>query len=598
MKKYWQALGLFFLVILLIIIRTPLSSSQEITDWSDYADKTLIINQMSASSPINTKLISEISNNPAIAINNQQNMPVTLDGEILFYYSSQIKGIPAGNRAQLTAQKIEEIADDFSIKLNSLNIVELEGLRVIATKKELIFALIEADAQLANQTLDKLAQDYLQKVKDGIIKYRQQRSLQKKIMPYAMAGIQSLLFMGLWLFLKKSLCRVYGQIETWKSTILRPLKIQSLQLLSLEQEVNILSSLVKLIYWVVVGVVLFLYCSSLTHYFPQTMGLGSAIFSYLYDLIKVAIKAAIAYLPNLFTIILSIVLASYVVRFCRLFFEAIEKKTLALPGFDREWAQPTEKLATFLIIAFTLAIVVPLLPGSDSPAFKGISIFAGALFTLGSASAIANIVGGVVIIYTRAFRVGDRVQIDGVRGDILEKTILSTRICTPKNEIVTIPNANLLSSNIRNFTTSLRDINQPLLLHSTITLGYDVPWRKVHQILIEAALSSPSILAEPEPFVLQTSLGDFSVSYELNAYTNQPSKMSQAYSQLYQNIQDQCNAAGIEILSPQYSAIRDGNQNTLPDDYLPQDYTAPGFRLDLIEKLSHLSFAGRKQQKR
>ena len=238
-----------------------------------------------------------------------------------------------------------------------------------------------------------------------------------------------------------------------------------------------------------------------------------------------------------------------------------------------------------LIIALTLATIFPLLPGAKSPAFRGISIFAGALFTLGGASTIANLVGGFIIIYTRAFQIGDRVQVGDVIGIILEKTILSTRIRTAKNEIVTIPNANLITTNIKNFSTAYRDINQPIILHTVVTLGYDVPWRDVHRILKEAALLSPSILKDPAPFVLQTSLGDFSVSYELNAYTEQPSMMPEIYSELHQNIQDKCNKAGIEILSPQYSAVRDGNQNTMPEKYLPKDYQAPGFQINPLNNL-------------
>ncbi|HEY9643905.1 MAG TPA: mechanosensitive ion channel family protein, partial [Coleofasciculaceae cyanobacterium] len=217
-------------------------------------------------------------------------------------------------------------------------------------------------------------------------------------------------------------------------------------------------------------------------------------------------------------------------------------------------------------------------------AFQGISIFLGALFTLGSSSAIANMISGVILIYTRAFRIGDRVQINDAIGDVVEKSLFVTRIRTPKNVAITIPNATVLSSNVINFSALIRDAGGHLLLHTTVTLGYDTPWRSIHQVLIKAATSTAKILLEPSPFVLQTSLNDYHVSYELNAYTDRPDLMPSIYSELHQNIQDCCNEAGIEILSPGFSAIRDGNHSTIPSDYLPESYASPQFQVHLKEE--------------
>ncbi|MGV2828427.1 mechanosensitive ion channel family protein [Myxosarcina sp. GI1(2024)] len=587
MKKYWQVLSLLWLITFLIIIRTPSVASQRviIEYWSSKLENTLEIVVAQAGSQSDRIIAPEIPERQSSAVNNKEEVPVVLDGEILFNYSSEIEGFPAEARARQTAQKVQEVAKNSAIPIDSLKIVELEGLRVITAREEPIVTLLEADARAANLPLNELAEEYLQKVREAIARYRERNNWQNSLLPALSAVVELIVAIVLLILLGKILTRVNRQIDTWRSTLLRPLRIQSLQLLSVEQEANLLKGLIKLIYRVIVVVILFIYLSSLTRYFPQTRGVGRGIFNYLESGMRTAGKAAIAYLPNLFTIILTIIVAYYIIRFCQLFFSAIDRQTLTLPKFDREWAKPTEKLAIFLIAALAFTVIFPLLPGAQSPAFQGISIFIGALFTLGGASAIANLVGGVVIIYTRAFRVGDFVQIDNVKGDILEKTILSTRIRTSKNKIITIPNANLLVSNIENFTTSFRDVNQHLILHTTITLGYDVPWRKVHQILIQAACLCPSILKEPAPFVLQTSLGDFAVSYELNAYTDRPSMMSKTYSQLHQNIQDKCNEAGIEILSPQYSAIRDGNQSTIPEDYLPQNYRIPGFRFHPLGQL-------------
>jgi small-conductance mechanosensitive channel len=276
----------------------------------------------------------------------------------------------------------------------------------------------------------------------------------------------------------------------------------------------------------------------------------------------------------------------------------IERGDISFPGFYREWAQPSYKLCLFLILALAVVVAFPYLPGSGSPAFQGVSLFLGLLLSLGSTAAVANIVGGVILIYTRAFEVGDRVQIGDAVGDIVEKTLLVTRLRTPKNVVITMPNSAVLTSNIINFSAALREPNTPpLILHTTITLGYDVPWRKVHQVLLEAAMATPHILQEPAPFILQTSLDDFYVSYELNAYTDRPLMMTGIYSQLHQNIQDKCNETDIEILSPHYSAIRDGNQITIPANYLPKDYTAPGFRVHSFEQMFNQTNPSTKEEK-
>ena len=579
MKKYWQTLSLLVLITFLSVIRTPLVSSQGEIGWSNNVEKTLEIVQAQPNSQGDGEIAPEIPEKQAPHKNNNQDVPVILDGETLFYFSSKIKGVPAKDRAEVAAQRIEKVAKNYAISIDSLKIVEFEGLKLISTEEQLLFAVTKSDAKAANRPLDELAEEYLQKVKNATAQYREQRSTKRLVQTILIAVFDAIIFIVLLIVFRKILNRINRHIEAWRATRFRTLRIQGLQLFSVEQQANIFLGLVKLIYWVIVAVLFFLYLSVMFYYFPRTQRWGEAIFSYLYNVLGDFGKAFLSYLPNLFTILLTIVVAYYIIRFCRLFFNAIGTGRLSLPGFYQDWARPTQRLAVILIFALALAIIFPLLPGAQSPAFSGISIFVGALFTLGGASAIANLVGGFIIIYTRAFQVGDRVQVADVQGDILEKTILSTRIRTPKNEIVTIPNANIITSNIKNFTTAFREINQPLIVHTTITLGYDVPWRQVHQVLIEAACSSSSILEDPAPFVLQTSLGDFSVSYELNAYTNQPSMMPQIYSQLHQNIQDKCNEVGIEILSPQYSAVRDGNQNTIPEDYLPSDYTAPGFRV-------------------
>jgi small-conductance mechanosensitive channel len=265
----------------------------------------------------------------------------------------------------------------------------------------------------------------------------------------------------------------------------------------------------------------------------------------------------------------------YSLRLIRFVFNEIGKGTISFPGFHRDWAIPTFQLIRVGAIALALVVAFPFLPGSSSPAFQGVSIFIGALLSLGSTSVVANVVSGVVLTYTRAFRVGDRVKIADTVGDVTEKALLVTRVRTIKNVEVTIPNSLVLQSHIINYSSMAE--SRGLILNTTITLGYDIPWRKVHEALVSAARRTNGILADPPPFVFQTSLDDSYVSYELNAFTDRANDMQIIYSDLHQAVQDSCNEAGIEILSPQYGAIRDGNRSTIPESHLPKDYRPPSF---------------------
>jgi small-conductance mechanosensitive channel len=280
------------------------------------------------------------------------------------------------------------------------------------------------------------------------------------------------------------------------------------------------------------------------------------------EILAEASEAIIGYLPNLFTLIIIGVATRYTLKFLRFFHDGISSKKIKIAGLHPELTDPTFQLLRFMIVALALVAAYQFLPGSDSPIFRGITIFVGFLLSLGSTSLVTNIVSGIVLTYTRGLRIGDRVKIGKTVGDVLERTLLVTRIRTIKNVVVTIPNGMVLNNEIINYNAPM--LEEGLILNTTVTIGYDVPWRKVHRLLIHAAVACRDILSDPKPFVLQTSLDDYYVSYELNAYTHTPDRMAMIYSELHQNIQDWFNEAGIEIMSPRYTAYRDGSEVTIP----------------------------------
>ena len=278
------------------------------------------------------------------------------------------------------------------------------------------------------------------------------------------------------------------------------------------------------------------------------------------------------------TIGIIILIVYLLIRFEQWFFNELAQGGIKIRGFEREWARFTGRLVTFLLIVLGVVVAFPYIPGSDSDAFRGITIFLGALVTISSASAVTNIVSGIIQTYTGSFRNGDVIRIGEVTGIVIEKRLLTTRVRTFKNEDVSIPNSSVLSSNVTNYSNLGKQ--GKLVLYTTVTIGYDVPWTKVHELLVAAAQAAPDIQSDPAPFVLQTSLNDYHISYQLNCFTRKPEKMPLIYSELHANIQNQFNQAGVEIMSPAYAALRDGNTMTIPAGNLPEDYQAPGFRVN------------------
>ena len=510
--------------------------------------------------------------------------PVTLAGVELFVVQERVGSFSAEVRAEAMTNRIRDIAGDPSISLSNFKVEDGEQSTNLVLDNQVIVTITDGDAKAARQSRQTLATTYHQTILDAIDQYRQERSPDFLLRGAIYTLVSAIALFLILLILGRLFPWIYRIINSWQHTWIRPIRFQNLELISQERTTTLLIGVVKLIRIAITLVILYVFVPLILSFFPWTKRLGRVIFSQILDALGQMGQGFINYLPKICIVLVVGLIAFYTLRFVKPIFNEIERGTLPIPGFYPEWAGPTFNLFRVLIIALALIVAVPYLPGADSPAFQGVSLFLGVLFSLGSTSAVANVVSGVILIYTRAFQVGDRIRIADAVGDVVEKTLLVTRIRTPKNVLITIPNAAVLGGNVINFSASVRESHQPLVLHTTITLGYDVPWRKVYQVLMDAAQATEDILEHPQPFVLQTSLDDFYVSYELNTYTNQPGQIPQIYSRLHENLQDKCNEADIEILSPHYSAVRDGHQITIPAEYLPQDYQPPSFRVHPLSK--------------
>jgi small-conductance mechanosensitive channel len=362
-------------------------------------------------------------------------------------------------------------------------------------------------------------------------------------------------------FVQRLFPRISEAIEGGRGSWIPGFRIQRLELISADNVADTLLWIVKIVRFVTLALLLYVSVPIILSFFPWTRRYADQLFGYITTPFAAVWFGFLSFLPNLFTIGAIIVVTWYLLKLIRLFFIGVARGTITFSGFFPDWAMPTYQIVRVVVMLFALIAIWPYIPGSQTAAFQGIGVIFGLLISFGSASAISNAVGGIVLTYMRPFRIGDRVKIADTMGDIVEKSLLVTRIRTPKNVDITVPNSMVLGSHIINYSSSAKQ--HGLILHTAVTIGYDVPWRQVHELLIGAARKTTDIVAEPAPFVLQTALDDFYVAYELNAYTQTPNRMARIYSELHGHIQDEFAAAGVEIMSPHYRATREG-PSTVP----------------------------------
>ncbi|AFY56827.1 small-conductance mechanosensitive channel [Rivularia sp. PCC 7116] len=522
---------------------------------------------------------------------------VELGGEELFKIRAGVGAFSAEERAEAVKNRILKLAENPTNAVEKIRIDDKLLTTNLTFENRVILTITDADARAADQSRQELARNYREKIQKAITQYRIQRSPDYIRQGIFNSLIATALLVGTLILFAVVFPWFYRNVGNLQNSRLPTIRIQNFELLAATRISQILISLLKLLRVLLTLGALVIYVPLVMSFFPWTRQISLRVLRYFLQAAEHSWEGFLSYLPNLFALGIILLITYYLIKFTRHLFTSIGNGNLNIQGFYPEWAEPTFKLSAFLIIILAAVIAFPYLPGFGSPAFQGISLFLGLLLSLGSSVVVANVVAGIILIYTRAFQIGDRIKIGDAIGDVVEKTLFVTRIRTVKNVMITLPNTSVFTNQIINYTAAELDPNQaPLILHTTVTLGYDVPWRKVHQVLVDAAKSTTNLLCEPEPFVLQTSLDDFYVSYELNAFTHNPSIMARIYSELYQNIQDKCNEAEIEILSPHYSAVRDGSQITIPEDYLPKNYTTPGWGifpqgtiLDLLNNKAHNS---------
>ena len=477
--------------------------------------------------------------------------PVEIDGNVLFRVRG-VTSLPADQRAAGIRSRIEALARNPSFKTENLKTVDSGGYLSIMAGDVRVMALADADAQLEQVSLADLGRAGVDRIRDAIVQYRAERTTNSLLR----AGVHALIATVVFTVAFVVLTWIAGKLEL---LLLRRLEgrihsfgIQSFEIVRADRVIRILNALQRTFRLVVQFAFVVAYLSYVLRLFPFTRSTGNRLFELLAVPLVATGRDFLAAIPSLLFLTLLFIVTRFFLKLLRLFFDAVDRGTVRLDNFEQEWAEPTYKIVRLVVIALVAIIAYPYIPGSDSAAFMGVSVFLGVLLSLGSSSAIANIIAGYTMIYRRAFRVGDRVKVGDTIGDVIEMRLQGTHVRTLKNEEVVIPSSQILNSHVVNYSSL--GTKQGLILHTTVGIGYETPWRQVEAMLLLAASRTEGVEKEPAAFVHQTSLGDFAVNYELNAYTRAVPAMLEVYTSLHRNVLDVFNEYEVPIMTPAYVA--------------------------------------------
>ena len=499
---------------------------------------------------------------PALAVN--ESSPVVAHGDTLFHITTNIGGLTPAVRASRTSQSIEELGRKINLDLDHVKIVTEDFMSDIMYDDHIILSVTDADARDLEIDRETLVTQYREIIVEQLHKMHSTFGILatiKRILYFLLVVVAQYFLIRLtnWGFRKSK-----DKIASIKDTKLKPISFQNYEILNTDKQVTLLIFCSNLIRYALIAIQLVISVPIIFSIFPSTKGLAMVLLGYIWSPIRQIFTGVINYIPNLITIIIIWYAIRSLVKLTHYIAKEVECGNLKFGNFFPEWAMPTYNIVRILLYAFMVAMIYNYLPGSDTGVFQGISVFIGLIISLGSSTMIANLMAGLVITFMRPFKVGDRIKLNDTTGDIIEKTPLVTRVKTPKNEIVTIPNSFVMSSMTVNYSSSANEYG--LIIHTDVTFGYEVPWQQVHQLLIEAALDTGYIIDQPKPFVLQTRLDDWYVVYQINAYTKNPEYMAKIFSDLHQNIQDKFHAAGIEIMSPHFMGVRNTDAVFIPEE--------------------------------
>ncbi|GJH40453.1 mechanosensitive ion channel protein MscS [Capnocytophaga sp. HP1101] len=486
--------------------------------------------------------------------------PIVFEKDTLYYLYSSYGPYDVDTRVKYIEDKLKELYEDPFFIADSIKVKPLGDYLAVMYKEKAIAGITMVDALWENSTQSELANRYAQVIKNTIVKHKEQNSVKSILIRLGeLCLVLFIAFVLVWAInrLFRFLKRLAINSE---HRFLTGIRIRNYELIKKRRVVKVLVKILAILRIVFLLFLIMTIIPLIFDIFPSTQYLSKIIVQWISEPIKDIGKAIIGYLPHLFNIVVIVIITRYVLKVLRFFTLEIERGILKIKGFHPEWAHITYVLVRMMLWVLALVIMFPHLPGSDSDAFKGISVFLGVLISLGSSSAISNAIAGVVISYMRPFQVGDWIKSGDIIGAVIEKNALVTRLKTINNEDITIPNSAILSGATMNFTSIGKEMG--LALNVRVKVRYDYSDNLVEELLIEAALKTNGISPKPHPYIFQISLDELNAVYELNAYTFEPEHMYFIKSDLAKNIQSTFRQANVEIFSTQYIEIKTPTSNS------------------------------------
>lgn len=484
--------------------------------------------------------------------------PIVCNDTVLFNVYAGLDDFSAYERSVVITKRLEELTKATNLVQDSLHIEVVGKRQHILYADKLIIIISEADTLALKTDMDEITQAYYTLISEKFIPLFIKYSFKENIFNIIKTILWAVLVIGVAIMLFRLLARLMNMLKHLVAKLKKDYKlgivIRGFRLLTSDQFDRFLNFLINLVNLIFIIIISYFALYFLLYVIPYTRPIALQLQAYIMRPIAEMGSSILHYLPNLFFIAVVIFVARYLLKFLRYFFNEVKKGNIHFKNFYADWADSTYQIVKFFILFFVIVIIFPYLPGSGSPAFQGISIFVGVLVSLGSSSAISNIIAGIILTYMRAFRIGDFIKIGDKEGFLIETSLLTVKIKTIKNVEISIPNSVVLSGNITDFSSYAREGD--LILHTTVCMGYEVPFQKVEEILKAAALVSEGINTKKEPFIHVKELKDYFVEYELNAYTDKPEIMGGLYSELHKNIMLGFEAEGISLLLPTQSAIK------------------------------------------
>lgn len=493
-----------------------------------------------------------------------QGVPLVVEGDTLFRLYDRKGGMMPEERVQNISEAIMESGKSIKLIPDSVYVFEGDYTTDIMAGNNVIMSVTDNDAIWQNTTRQELGAQYCVIIRDKINDLHDEYGMQQKLKGLLYAAVILLTLFILIRITNWCYRRWRLRIVRFVMKRVRPLTVKYYEVLNMRRIGIVFLTIFNVLRYIIIFLLLFFCIPILFSIFPETESLAYRIIGYVWNPFVSIVKSVIGFLPKFIQIVVIIICFRYLVKGIRYLMNEIGAGRLKITGFYADWAEPTYFILRVLCYSFMIVMIWPLLPSSNSEVFQGVSVFIGIIVSLGSSSIIGNVMAGMVMTYMRPFHVGDFIKYGDTEGFVIEKTMLVTRIRTRKNNVITIPNSSLMTSQTTNYTFSAQNFG--LVVHTKVTIGYDVRWQEIRQLLLDAAHATKGLRQHPEPFVLVTALDDYYVEYEVNAYTNQYDKLPIIYSELHHNILDSFHSNGVEIMSPHIYAHRTDLELQIPKD--------------------------------